>query len=44
MAYSGNFFNYGNGGDGIRVQFKKLADTWRCPFCGVDKTMFKKYS
>ena len=24
------------------IPFKKLSDTWRCPFCGVDKTMFKK--
>ncbi|MGO9136541.1 MAG: rubredoxin [Syntrophales bacterium] len=22
--------------------FEKLPDTWRCPVCGADKTMFKK--
>ena len=22
--------------------FEKLPDSWRCPICGVDKTMFKK--
>jgi rubredoxin len=24
--------------------FEKLPDSWRCPVCGVDKTMFKKMS
>jgi rubredoxin len=24
--------------------FKELPDSWRCPLCGVDKTMFKKWS
>lgn len=24
--------------------FKKLPDDWKCPICGVDKTMFKKQS
>jgi rubredoxin len=24
--------------------FKKLPDGWRCPICGVDKTMFKRQS
>ena len=24
--------------------FKVLSDSWRCPYCGVDKTMFKKWS
>ncbi|MCX5846786.1 MAG: rubredoxin [Deltaproteobacteria bacterium] len=24
--------------------FKELPDSWRCPLCGVDKTMFKKLS
>lgn len=24
--------------------FKDLPDNWRCPYCGVDKTMFKKMS
>ena len=22
--------------------FRKLPDDWKCPVCGVDKTMFKK--
>jgi rubredoxin len=26
----------------IRTPFKKLPDNWKCPICGVDKTMFKK--
>ncbi|HUH65611.1 MAG TPA: rubredoxin [Syntrophales bacterium] len=24
------------------VPFETLPDTWKCPVCGVDKTMFKK--
>ena len=24
--------------------FEKLPDSWRCPICGADKTMFKKMS
>ena len=24
--------------------FDKLPDSWRCPVCGVDKTLFKKTS
>jgi rubredoxin len=24
--------------------FEKLPDSWRCPICGVDKTLFKKTS
>jgi rubredoxin len=24
------------------TSFEKLPDSWRCPICGVDKTMFKK--
>jgi rubredoxin len=26
------------------TSFEKLPDNWRCPICGVDKTMFKKMS
>jgi rubredoxin len=26
------------------VPFKKLSGDWKCPICGVDKTMFKKWS
>jgi rubredoxin len=24
------------------TSFEKLPDSWRCPICGVDKTLFKK--
>ena len=32
--------------DGIPAgtSFEKLPDSWRCPICGVDKTMVKKMS
>jgi rubredoxin len=26
------------------TSFKELPDSWGCPYCGVDKTMFKKVS
>jgi rubredoxin len=26
------------------TSFEKLPDSWRCPVCGVDKTLFKKTS
>jgi rubredoxin len=24
------------------IPFEKLPNTWKCPICGADKTMFKK--
>jgi len=26
----------------VGTPFEKLPDSWRCPICGADKTMFKK--
>jgi rubredoxin len=36
----------GDPSDSIQAgtSFEKLPDSWRCPICGVDKTMFKKMS
>jgi rubredoxin len=33
-----------SGGIPAGTPFEKLPDSWRCPICGVDKTMFKKMS
>jgi rubredoxin len=34
----------GDSSQGIQAgtPFKKLPDSWRCPFCGVDKSQFTK--
>lgn len=36
----------GDPSEGISAgtSFNELPDSWRCPYCGVDKTMFKKVS
>jgi rubredoxin len=36
----------GDPSEGIQAgtPFEKLPDSWRCPICGADKTMFKKVS
>lgn len=36
----------GDPSEGIQAgtPFEKLPDSWRCPICGADKTLFKKMS